>query len=285
MIRAAVEADLPKVAEIYEEILALEERTGVTTTNWQRGKYPTRDDARRALEAGTLYVMEEEGDLFGCVNLNGEQLPEYDAIPWSFAAGRDQVMVIHTLCISPRWAGSKTPPPTISTPSWATGWRARPCSTSWALSGRSSTAMSEFSNRFFNPENDFFGFLGDLVDVVGLSILWLFCCLPVVTIGPACTALYHTVLRGLRQRQPGRYLRFLRCFRDNLKQGAAVTLLCLPAGLLFYFGLPALTALALAGDRMAELLFWCWQTLAVLLALCPWWPSPYWAGFSLPPGI
>ena len=64
MIRSAVEADLPKVAEIYEEILALEERTGVTTTNWQRGKYPTRDDARRALEAGTLYVMEEEGDLF-----------------------------------------------------------------------------------------------------------------------------------------------------------------------------------------------------------------------------
>jgi len=89
----------------FEEILALEERTGVTTTNWQRGKYPTRDDARQALEAGTLYVMEEEGDLFGCVNLNGEQLPEYDAIPWSFAAGRDQVMVIHTLCISPRWAG------------------------------------------------------------------------------------------------------------------------------------------------------------------------------------
>ena len=129
--------------------------------------------------------------------------------------------------------------------------------------------MSEFSNRFFNPENDFFGFLGDLVDVVGLSILWLFCCLPVVTIGPACTALYHTVLRGLRQRQPGRYLRFLRCFRDNLKQGAAVTLLCLPAGLLFYFGLPALTALALAGDRMAELLFWCWQTLAVLLGALP----------------
>ena len=129
--------------------------------------------------------------------------------------------------------------------------------------------MSEFSNRFFNPENDFFGFLGDLVDVVGLSILWLFCCLPVVTIGPACTALYHTVFRGLRQRQNGRYLRFLECFRENLKQGVVVTLVCLPAGLVFYFGLPALTALALKGDQMAELLFWCWQTLAVLLGTLP----------------
>lgn len=105
MIRAATEADLPKIAQIYEEILDLEEQTGVTTTNWQRGKYPTQDSAREAFAAGTLYVMEEEGDLFGCVNLNGVQLPEYDAIPWSFAADRDQVMVIHTLCISPRWAG------------------------------------------------------------------------------------------------------------------------------------------------------------------------------------
>ena len=129
--------------------------------------------------------------------------------------------------------------------------------------------MSEFSNRLFDPNNDFFSFLGDLVDVVGLSILWLFCCLPVVTIGPACTALYHTVFRGLRQRQNGRYLRFLECFRENLKQGVVVTLVCLPAGLVFYFGLPALTALALKGDKMAELLFWCWQTLAVLLGTLP----------------
>lgn len=129
--------------------------------------------------------------------------------------------------------------------------------------------MSEFSNRLFDPNNDFFSFLGDLVDVVGLSILWLFCCLPVVTIGPACTALYHTVFRGLRQRQNGRYLRFLECFRENLKQGVVVTLVCLPAGLVFYFGLPALTSLALKGDQMAELLFWCWQTLAVLLGTLP----------------
>lgn len=129
--------------------------------------------------------------------------------------------------------------------------------------------MRSSFNHFFNPENDFFGALGDLVDVVGLSILWLFCCLPLVTIGPACTALYHTVLRGLRQRQNGRYLRFLRCFWENLKQGIVVTLLCLPVGLILYFGLPVLTALALEGDKTSELMFWCWQTLAVLLGMLP----------------
>lgn len=105
MIRKAVEADLPRAAQIYEEILAREEETGTTSTNWQRGKYPTIEHARQALEAGTFYVMEEEGDLFGCVNLNGAQLPEYDAIPWTIPARPEEVAVIHTLCISPRWAG------------------------------------------------------------------------------------------------------------------------------------------------------------------------------------
>ncbi len=104
MIRKAQETDLPAVAAIYETILDGEER-GPVYTNWQRGKYPTIDTARDALEAGTLYVGESDGRLWGVVNLNGEQLPEYDEIPWSIPAERNQVGVIHTLCIHPDCAG------------------------------------------------------------------------------------------------------------------------------------------------------------------------------------
>lgn len=105
MIRPALSADLPAVAEIYEEILDLEDRRPASYTNWQRGKYPTLDTARGALEDGTLFVAEEDGQLYGAVILNGVQLPEYDEIPWQYPADRDQVMVIHTLVISPRWSG------------------------------------------------------------------------------------------------------------------------------------------------------------------------------------
>ena len=104
MIRLAVPADLSQAAEIYGEILDQEER-GPVYTNWQRGKYPTIDTARQAQEAGTLYVGEEDGVLWGVVNLNGLQLPEYDAIPWSIPAARDEVGVIHTLCIRPSCHG------------------------------------------------------------------------------------------------------------------------------------------------------------------------------------
>lgn len=105
MLRLAVTADLAAINQIYNEILDEEDKRPASYTNWQRGKYPTQDTARQAMEDGTLWVAEENGTVYGCVNLNGVQLPEYDNIPWSIPASRDQVMVIHTLVISPRWAG------------------------------------------------------------------------------------------------------------------------------------------------------------------------------------
>ena len=103
-IRPATAADLNGITAIYDAILDREE-AGPVYTNWQRGKYPTTDTARQALEAGTLYVGEENGFLWGVVNLNGIQLSEYDVIPWTIPAERDRVAVIHTLCIHPAASG------------------------------------------------------------------------------------------------------------------------------------------------------------------------------------
>ena len=141
MIRLATPADLAQAAEIYEEILAREEQ-GPVYTNWQRGKYPTIDTARQAQEAGTFYVGEEDGVLWGVVNLNSTQLPEYDAIPWSIPAEPEEVGVIHTLCIRPSCAGRGYArqmaifPPTACIPPWATATPDRRSSSSWASCGR-----------------------------------------------------------------------------------------------------------------------------------------------------
>lgn len=104
MIRLAAAADLPSIEGIYNTILDREE-AGPVYTNWQRGKYPTLETARQVLEAGTLYVGEDGGMVWGAVNLNGIQLPEYDLIPWKISAEREQVGVIHTLSIHPAMSG------------------------------------------------------------------------------------------------------------------------------------------------------------------------------------
>ena len=106
MIHLAKESDLPAVAAIYEAILDQEDATGVRYTGWQRGAYPTADTARSIFEAGTLYVgADEDGTIWGSMNLNGSQLPEYKNGDWSIPADDGQVAVIHTLTIAPARAG------------------------------------------------------------------------------------------------------------------------------------------------------------------------------------
>ena len=105
MFRPATEHDLTTIAAIYEEILDQEETRPVSYTNWSRGEYPTLRTAQTAFEEGTLWVGVEHGEVFGAANLNAVQLPEYEEIPWTFSAQPEEVRVIHTLVISPRWAG------------------------------------------------------------------------------------------------------------------------------------------------------------------------------------
>ncbi len=91
-------------------------------------------------------------------------------------------------------------------------------------------------NRFFDPNNMFFRELSRIVDVVGLSLLWLALCLPVVTIAPATAALYHTAVKGLRADDEAAFTRFLHSFLENLKQGVVISLIFVPIVLVFYFG-------------------------------------------------
>ena len=78
-----------------------------------------------------------------------------------------------------------------------------------------------------NPENGFWRTIGKLGDLMMLSIIWLLCSLPLVTLGPACAALYHTVVRCIREHQPNSWSMFFRTFRDNLKVGALTSLVVL----------------------------------------------------------
>ena len=84
----------------------------------------------------------------------------------------------------------------------------------------------------FNPDNGFFRVTGKLVDLVILSAFWLFCSLPVVTVGPATAALYHTVVRCIRGNERDSWMLFFRTFKSNLKVGVLTSLVVIPLALL-----------------------------------------------------
>lgn len=101
MIRKATPNDLDGICDIYDAILRREERSGQSVTNWKRDLYPTRDTARKAGKAGTLYVDVQGGEVAACANLNQIQPAEYAGIPWSIPAKKNEVLVIHTLVVHP----------------------------------------------------------------------------------------------------------------------------------------------------------------------------------------
>ena len=114
-------------------------------------------------------------------------------------------------------------------------------------------------NRIFSPDHLFFRSLARGVDLIGLSLLWVLLCIPVVTIGPATAALYHAIARVFRfHEEEGAFGLFLRSLKANLKQGVLATLILLPfaallGGLYWVYG-AALDA-ELAGASAAYVFF------------------------------
>ena len=76
-------------------------------------------------------------------------------------------------------------------------------------------------NKLFDLNNPFFAFLGKLADLVILSFLWFLCSIPVITIGPATSALYYVALKLARKEEVQVTSCFFKGFKENLKQGIA----------------------------------------------------------------
>ena len=103
-IRRGTPEDIPGVAAIYDRILT-EEEAGRASVGWVRGVYPTEAVAREALEAGELFVLEEDGHLAAAARINRAQAPVYSRVSWLWQAPPEQVMVLHTLVVDPLCRG------------------------------------------------------------------------------------------------------------------------------------------------------------------------------------
>ena len=104
MFRNATMADLDQVAAIYDRIHT-EEEAGRSTVGWIRGVYPTRQTALASIQAGDLFVAEEDGQIVATAKINQEQVPVYASAAWSREAKPQEVMVLHTLVVDPACRG------------------------------------------------------------------------------------------------------------------------------------------------------------------------------------
>ena len=79
--------------------------------------------------------------------------------------------------------------------------------------------------KLFNDNNPFWKGMGRIFDVCQLNLLWLFCCIPVITIGPSTTAFYYAMINLVRGEETYLSRDFFRSFRRNFKQSLLVGLL------------------------------------------------------------
>lgn len=71
----------------------------------------------------------------------------------------------------------------------------------------------------FNPDNPLMITMTQVTDCIFLSLFWLLCSFPLVTIGASSAALYDAVYYGFRQGDKHPWSRFFRSFKSNLKSG------------------------------------------------------------------
>ncbi|WP_099469663.1 YesL family protein [Konateibacter massiliensis] len=81
----------------------------------------------------------------------------------------------------------------------------------------------------FSLDGKFFTFMSKVADLIILNIIYCLCCIPIVTIGPATTALYYVTLKMVKNEESYIIKGFFKSFKLNFKQGAIIGLLMLAA--------------------------------------------------------
>lgn len=104
VIRKALAKDLQAVASVYADVHTAEEN-GDLFIGWNRSVYPTIETARLSLERDDLFVLENTGEIVGAAIINQQQMDVYADANWIYQANDNEVMVLHTLVISPKAAG------------------------------------------------------------------------------------------------------------------------------------------------------------------------------------
>lgn len=81
--------------------------------------------------------------------------------------------------------------------------------------------------KLFDLDSKFMQYANKFADLMGLNLLTLICCLPIVTIGASVTAMHHVLLAIYRNEESYITKSFFKSFKENFKQSTAIWLIYL----------------------------------------------------------
>lgn len=125
-------------------------------------------------------------------------------------------------------------------------------------------------NKFVIPQRSAAEWLCKIGTFFGLSLCWLLCCVPVITIIPAGVALYDTVVHCLLGKDEHPFRRFFKDFKSELLRGMGLSLIWVAVGIVYFMGF---WFLSIAGkdNQILRLCFMFYAgTLLIPLSLLSW---------------
>lgn len=81
--------------------------------------------------------------------------------------------------------------------------------------------------RFFDLESPFMRFLNLVGDLMILNFMMIICCLPVFTVGAACTGMHYVLLKIVRGEEGYLVKGFFKSFKQNFRQATLIWLMML----------------------------------------------------------
>lgn len=84
--------------------------------------------------------------------------------------------------------------------------------------------------KIFSLDSPFVQFMNKVADIMWLNILFIICCIPVVTIGASITAMYYVTLKMVRNEEAYITKSFFKSFKMNFRQATVIWLIILAAG-------------------------------------------------------
>ena len=109
--------------------------------------------------------------------------------------------------------------------------------------------------------------MGRVADLIILNVIFLICCLPIVTIGASLTALHYVTLKMARNEESYIVKSFFKSFKQNFKQATIINIIMLVIGAILYFDLHIVMGMSGSLSQVLYIIFIAFAFLYLIVFL------------------
>jgi uncharacterized membrane protein YesL len=118
-------------------------------------------------------------------------------------------------------------------------------------------------NGFFNMDSPFMRVMTKVCDLMIINILWIICCIPIITAGASTTAMYYMTMKMSKDEEGGIAAGFFKSFKLNFVESIPLTLLFYLFAFVLFFDFRIVSS---SGSKYTSLIFGSLIAVGIIVA-------------------